>query len=151
MIKLMLFLHIFGFIAWMGGAWAIMSSSIAAKREDRSVLGPLVRIQAAIAGSLVGPGAGLTVVSGLVLTFKMYGTDVPAPSGWVMVMQAAGLLAGIVTLAFVIPLAGKLRRMEPVGAMAASFDAIRKRQKVLGMVSGSLGMAALVAAVMARF
>ena len=146
----MLFLHILGFILWMGGAWAIMISSIAARKEDRSILGPLVRIQAAIAGAIVGPGAGVTVVTGLILTFQLFGSDVPAPSVWIMAMQGAGLLAGIITLAFMIPTAGRLRRMDPV-TNAAAFDALRGRQRVVGSVSGLLGLIALFGAVMARF
>lgn len=147
----MLALHILGFVLWMGGAWAIMVASIAVSKEDRSVLGPLVRIQAGIAGSLVGPGAGVTVVTGLILTFRMFGTAQPAPSGWIMVMQAAGLLAGIITLAFTIPAAGRLRRMDPLGPQAATFDALRGRQRVVGSVSGLLGLVALLGGVMARF
>ena len=147
----MLVLHILGFVLWMGGAFAIMVSSIAARKEDRSVLGPLVRIQASMAGALVGPGAAITVVTGLILAFKMFGTAQPAPSGWIMVMQAAGLLAGIITLAFAIPAAGRLRRMDPVGPHAASFDALRARQRVVGSVSGVLALIALLGGVMARF
>jgi hypothetical protein len=150
-IKLMLFLHVLGFVLWMGGAFAIMVSSIAARNEDRSALGPLVRIQAGIAGSLVGPGAGITVASGLILTFRMFGTAQPAPSVWIMVMQAAGLLAGILTLAFTIPAAGRLRRMDPLGPQAAMFDALRGRQRVVGSISGLLGLIALFGGVMSRF
>jgi hypothetical protein len=151
MIKLMFFLHILGFVLWMGGAWAMMVSSMAARREDRQALGPLVRFQAAIAGSLVGPGAGVTVVTGLILAFKMFGSAGPAPSGWIMVMQVSGLLAGIITLAFTIPAAGRLRRMDPLGPQAAIFDALRGRQRVSGSVSGLLALVALLGGVMARF
>ena len=151
MIKLMLLLHILGFVLWMGGAFAIMVSSLAARKEERSVLGPLVRIQAAITGALVGPGAGITVATGLVLTFRMYGTAQPAPSGWIILMQGAGLVAGIITLAFTSPAAGRLRRMDPMGPQAALFDALRGRQRVVGSLSGVLALIALVAGVMARF
>jgi hypothetical protein len=147
----MLFLHVLGFVLWMGGSFALMVSSIAARSEERSVLGPLVRIQARLAGSLVGPGAGITVVTGLILAFKMFGTAQPAPSGWIMVMQAAGLMAGILTLAFTIPAAGRLRRMDPLGPQAATFDALRVRQRVVGSISGILGLVALLGGVMSRF
>jgi hypothetical protein len=128
-----------------------MITSIAARKEDRSVLGPLVRLQAGITGIMVGPGAGVTVVSGLILTFRMFGTAQPAPSGWIMIMQAAGLLAGIITLAFALPAAGRLRRMDPLGPQAAAFDALRGRQRVVGSISGLLALIALVGGVMARF
>ena len=151
MIKLMLLLHVLGFVLWMGGAFAIMVSSMAGRKEERSALGSLVRAQAAIAGAMVGPGAGVTVATGLILTFKMYGTAQPAPSGWIMIMQGAGLVAGIITLAFTIPATGRLRRMDPVGPQAATFDALRARQRVVASISGLLALIALLGGVMARF
>jgi uncharacterized membrane protein len=150
MIRTLLFLHILGFVLWIGGAYAIMIASIASRKEERSALAPIVRIQAAIYGSVVGPGAGVAVISGLVLTFKMFGPDAAPPSVWLIVMQVTGLLAGIVMLAFVIPTAGRLRRLDPVGASAAAFDALRQRQRVTGMVSGVLVLVALVAGVLTR-
>lgn len=151
MIKLMLLLHILGFVLWMGGAFANMVSSIAARKDDRSALGPLIRAQASITGTMVGPGAGVTVVTGLILTFKMFGTAQPAPSGWIMIMQGAGLIAGIIVLAFCIPAAGRLRRMDPLGPQAATFDALRGRERVVGSISGLLALIALLGGVMARF
>ena len=151
MIPLMLLLHVLGFLLWMGGAFAVMMTGIAAKKEERSALGPFVRMQATVAATMIGPGAGLTIASGLVLAFRMFGTAQPAPSGWIMIMQAAGLLAGIITLAFTIPAAGRLRRMDPLGPQAVTFDALRQRQRVADAISGLLALLALVAGVMARF
>jgi hypothetical protein len=128
-----------------------MVSSVAARKEERAVLGPLVRIQARITGVLVGPGAGITTATGLILAFKMFGTAMPAPSGWIILMQGAGLVAGILTLAFTIPAAGRLRRMDPLGPQAAVFDALRVRQRWVSSISGVLALVALVAGVMARF
>jgi hypothetical protein len=151
MIPLMLFLHVLGFVLWMGGAAAVMWTSIAAKKEERPALGPLVRMQAVITGGLVGPGAALTVATGLILTFRMYGTAQPAPSGWIILMQGAGLVAGVLTLAFSVPASGRLRRTDPMGPHAAAFDALRSRQRVVGMLSGVLALVALLGGVMARF
>lgn len=150
MTRFMLFLHILGFVLWIGGAYAVMIAGIAARKEERSALGPLIRIQAAIYGSVVGPGAGLAIASGLFLAFRMFGPDSAPPSGWLMVMQVAGLVAGVITLAISIPLAGRVRRLDPVGPQAAAFDALRTRQKMVGMASGLLGLLALIAGVMGR-
>lgn len=149
MIKLMLFLHIFGFVMWMGGGYAIMTASIAAKREERGALGPLVRIQAAIVKAVIGPGAGITVVTGLILTFKIFG-GVSAPSVWLMVMQGTGLLAGILTLAITVPTAARVSHMDPQ-VEGPAFDALRGRLRVVGMVSGLLGLVALIAGTLTRF
>jgi hypothetical protein len=61
------------------------------------------------------------------------------------------VLAGIITLAFAIPAAGRLRRMDPLGPQAAAFDALRARQRVVGSISGLLALLALAGGVMARF
>lgn len=151
MIPLLLVLHNLGFAAWIGGALAIMISGVAARKEERAVLGPLVRIQARIYGILVGPGAGVTVVTGVILTFRMFGSAQSAPSVWMMVMQGAGLIAGILTLALTIPVSGRLRRMEPIGPQAAVFDALRRRQRLVSSISGVLALLALLGGVMARF
>lgn len=150
MTRALLFLHILGFVFWIGGAFALMMASIASRREERSALGPLVRIQAAIYTTVVGPGAGVAIATGLILAFKMFGPDAAPPSGWLMVMQVAGLVAGVITLALSIPIAGRLRRMDPTGPGAAAFDALRRRQKAVGMASGLLAIVALVAGVMGR-
>jgi uncharacterized membrane protein len=150
MIRVMLFFHILGFVLWMGGAFAVMVASIAARREDRRVLGPLTRLQGAIARAVVGPGAGVTVVTGLVLTVKLFGSGAATPSGWLLIMQAAGLLAGILTLALTVPTAARLGRLDPIGD-GALFDAMRDRQRVVGMISGLLGLVALFAGVAVRF
>ncbi len=151
MIKLMLVLHVLGFVAWLGGSLASMVTSIAAGGESREVLGPLVRVQSSLARALIGPGAGVTVATGLILTFKMYGPSAPAPSAWMMVMQGAGIVAAVIALAFCLPTASRLRSLNPVGPHAAHFDALRARQRLTGSVSGSLGILALVAGVLARF
>ncbi|MEO8200858.1 MAG: hypothetical protein ABI679_10090 [Gemmatimonadota bacterium] len=150
MIRTMLVLHIFGFVLWIGGAYAIMTAGIAARREERSALGALARMQGAIYSGVVGPGAGITIATGLVLTFKMFGPDSPPPTAWLMIMQTIGLVAGVITLAISLPLAGRIRRIDPMGPGAPAFDALRNRQKIVGMVSGLLGLVALVAGAMTR-
>ena len=148
MTRLMLLLHIGGFTFWIGGAFAMMMVSITARKEERSALRTVARIQAAIARSLVGPGAGVTVVTGLILTFRSYGAE--APSMWLMVMQGAGILGGILTAAVTLPAVAKLARIDPLGAHAAHFDNLRKRARISGMIAAMLGLLAMVAGSMLR-
>lgn len=150
MTAFLLILHVVGFTFWLGGAFATMFASIAARREERAALATVVRIQGVIANSVVGMGALVTVVTGIILTFRTYNSAV-TPSVWLMVMQGAGLVAGILTLALTVPTARRLARISPVGEHAAYFDSLRRRQKVVGMSSGVLAMVALVAGVMMRF
>jgi len=146
--RLWLFLHLLGFVMWMGGGIATMFAGIAAKSEDRAGLGAVARAQAAVQRIVIGPGALLTVLSGLMLTFARGG--MAGGSVWLMVMQGAGLVGALLTLFVAVPTASRLARLDPTGSEAAYFDELRNRQKVVGMVWGVLALLALVAGVMAR-
>jgi uncharacterized membrane protein len=145
-------LHLLGFVLWMGGAFSVMMVSIAARREDRGILAAVLRLQAVLYRTLVLPGALLTIFSGLLLTLVVYGGPgaIGAISPWLMVMQGAGLLAGVITLALIVPNAAKLTRMDPTGPHRDAVDLVRRRQARLGMVTGLLGLIALVSGALIR-
>ena len=147
MTRLLLFLHFLGFSLWLGGSFAMMLVSIVARREERGALRTIARIQAAIARSVVGPGMGVTVVTGLILTFRVYGADT-SPSMWLMVMQGAGLLGAIVSGAIALPAVARLSRLDPMGENAAHFDRLRVRARMAGMTSALLALVALVGGTM---
>jgi uncharacterized membrane protein len=146
--RLWLFLHLLGFVMWMGGGIAAMFAGIAAKSEDRAGLGAVARAQSAVQRIVIGPGALLTVLSGLMLMFAR--GEMAGGSVWLMVMQGAGLVGALLTLFVAVPTASRLARLDPTGPEAAYFDELRNRQKVVGMVWGVLALLALVAGVMAR-
>ena len=112
MIKAWLFLHILGFTLWIGGAIASMVAGVSAKREGREGLGVVARAQAAIQKVLIGPGALLTVLSGLMLTFRITGQtgDLVGFNLWLVLMQAAGIIGALVALLISLPTASKLAR-----------------------------------------
>jgi uncharacterized membrane protein len=146
--RLWLFLHLLGFVMWMGGGLASMVAGIAAKSESRGGLGAVVRAQSAIQRSIIAPGALLTVLSGLILTFALAGMT--GGSAWLMAMQGAGLVAALITLFVALPTATRLSRLDPTGDQAAYFDELHNRQKVVGMISGVLVLVALVAGALVR-
>ena len=146
--QVLLVAHFLGFVLWMGGAFAAMTVGLAARREDRAVLGALVRLQGSVYRFLITPGALLSVISGLILTLRLSAV-MQAMSPWLFVMQGAGLLAGALTLGLIVPTAARLTRLDPEGQRDL-FIALRQRQMRLGMVSGLLGLLALVAGAMLR-
>jgi hypothetical protein len=148
-IRLWLFLHLLGFTMWLGGGLAAMVAGIAAKREGREGLGAIVRSQAAAWKAIVAPGALLTVLSGLILTFSVAG-ELVGFNVWLVVMQGSGLLGALLVLLIGLPTAAKLARLDPVGQGAAYFDELRTRQKIVASVSGTLALVALVAGAMVR-
>jgi hypothetical protein len=149
-IRLWLFLHILGFTLWIGGALAAMVAGIASKREDRAALGAVVRTQAAVQKILVAPGALLSVLSGLMLTFSVTSLQGGAPgfSFWLVLMQGAGIVGALIVLLVGLPTAAKLARLDPEGQGAAYFDELRQRQRVVGSIAGVFAMAALVGGAM---
>jgi hypothetical protein len=143
-----LFLHLLGFTMWLGGAIASMTLGIAARREDRSGLGAVVRAQAALAKTVVAPGSLLTVLSGLILTFQLSGGDFAGFSIWLVIMQGAGLIAALMTLLISLPTAARLGRLDPNGEGARYFDELRARQRIVASIAGTLGLVALFAGAM---
>jgi uncharacterized membrane protein len=145
-----LFLHLLGFTLWLGGAIASMIIGLAAKREDRSCLGAVVRSQATLTKVAIAPGALLTVLSGLILTFQLSGGDMAKFSFWLVTMQSAGVIAALLTLLISLPTATRLGRLDPTGEGARYFDELRARQRIIASISGTFGLVALLAGAMLR-
>jgi hypothetical protein len=146
-IRLWLFLHLLGFTLWLGGAIAAMIMGIAAKREDRHGLGAVVRAQASVMKVAIAPGAVITVLSGLMLTFSATAVlnEVAGFNIWLLTMQGAGLIAALLTLLISLPTAAKLSRLDPSGEAAGYFDELRQRQRIVASISGTFGLIALFA------
>jgi hypothetical protein len=140
-----LFLHLLGFTMWLGGAIASMVIGIAAKQEERSGLGSVVRAQSKLTKAAIAPGALLTVLSGIILTFQLSGGDVAGFSIWLVIMQGAGLIAALITLLISLPTATRLGRLDPTGESSRYFDELRARQRIVASIAGTFGVVALFA------
>jgi hypothetical protein len=151
-IRIWLFLHLLGFTLWLGGAIAAMIIGIAAKREDRHGLGAVVRGQATLMKVAIAPGALITVLSGLILTFSVTSSldELAGFNLWLVTMQGAGVIAALLTLLISLPTAAKLARLDPAGEAARYFDELRQRQRIVGSISGMFGLIALFAGAMVR-
>lgn len=151
MSPLWLSLHLIGFTAWMGGLLAVLASNAAARREDPGLRGVAARLHAGVYRALVGPGAMLTVVSGMILTLQLYGEATSVGlSHALMAMQGLGLLAGLVSLIVSVPTASRLARLEPTGPSAGLFAQLATRLGRADLVTLVLSTVALVAGAMGR-
>jgi hypothetical protein len=151
-IRFWLFVHLLGFTMWLGGALGVMVAAVAARREDRVGMGAVVRAQSSIQKVIVAPGALLTVLSGLILTFSVAGRigELVGFNIWLVIMQGGGIVAALLTLLITLPTASKLARLDPSGPHAAYFDELRQRQRIVASISGVLGLVALVAGALVR-
>jgi uncharacterized membrane protein len=145
-----LFLHLLGFTMWLGGAIASMVIGIAAKSEERIGLGAVVRGQSKLTKAAIAPGALLTVLSGIILTFRLSGGDFAGFTIWLVIMQGAGLIAALITLLIALPTASRLGRLDPTGEAARYFDELRQRQRIVASIAGTFGLVALFAGAMVR-
>ena len=148
--RLWLFIHLLGFTMWIGGGLAAMFAGIAARHEDRPGLGAVVRAQAAIHRMLLLPGALLTVLSGLVLTFRVTGAYAGANT-WLMLMQGCGIVGALIVLLVAVPTMARLARIDPAGQHAQAFDDLRSRHRVVSSIAGLLALIALFAGAMLRY
>jgi hypothetical protein len=134
-----------GQVAWLGGALAAMAVGMAARQEGPGQLGTAVRLQGAIYRMLIGPGALIIVLSGILLTLQMYNrVTAVGLNRWLMAMQGLGILGGLIVLVHTVPTSTRLARLEPTGPTAAAFAGIHQRLKVSAMVSSLIGMLGLV-------
>lgn len=152
MIRVWLFLHLLGFTLWIGGALGSMVAGFVGRREDRARLGAIVRAQSAIEKIIIAPGALVTVLSGLILTFRVTARmgELVGFSFWLVLMQGTGILGALVALLVSLPTASRLARLDPAGPNAPYVDELRARQRIASSVAGMLAMAALVAGAMVR-
>jgi len=150
---LLLLAHVFGFVLWIGGGLAAMSVGLAMRPgTPPRDLGALAGIQGRLYRGLILPGTLLTVLSGLVLTLRLYGGAVSATGFPVelMIMQGAGLLGAGLVLGMSLPAISRLVRLDPAGEQAPLFAALQGRTRLAGMLTGLLALTALVAGVLMR-
>lgn len=149
---LWLFAHIFGFVLWMGGGLAAMNTGFALRNATRTEMAPLIGLLGRVHRAMILPGSVLVVISGLIMTLRLYGSATsvngyPIP---LMVMQGAGLLAAAMVLVVSAPTIGRLVRLDPAGEHAPLVAALLRRAELGGMLTGLLAMTALVSGVLLR-
>ncbi len=147
---LWLFLHVMGFVAWLGGGLAVMLSGITAKYFPPDQRLAVYRVMSVVSRNLIGPGAVLVVVSGIVLSIP-YFSSATVPT-WLLAMQGLGLLGAIVAIGIVTPVAARLGRLEldPRGELPESFAGLRRRQAIFATVAGILALVALMSGTLFR-
>ena len=145
-----LFLHVMGFVAWLGGGLAVMLSGITAKYLPPDHRLAVYRVMSVVARNLIGPGAVLVVVSGIVLPVPYFkSSTVPT---WLMAMQTFGLLGAVVVIGVVTPTAARLGRLQvdARGELPEAFTGLRRRQAIFATLAGVLALLALGAGTIFR-
>lgn len=145
------FVHMLGQALWIGGAIAAMVMAVAARGEDTPIRAGIFRLLARVHSMVIGPGALLTVLSGIWLTMTLarQGEGAKLSDPGVATMQALGLIGGVLALFVGLPTAAALARAAepgPDGNLPPVFDRLRKRQAVVSSVAGMMAVLALAGA-----
>ena len=149
------FVHYLGLAMWLGG-WLVVAVLVATAREESSHVGAALYGFAAKAFmAVIGPGALLTIGSGIVWSMAITGAgDVQsrvAPIG-LWVMTAAGFVGGLLVLFVALPSAVKLRAVAvptAAGKMLPIFERQKKRLIVVAHIAGVLALVSLFASALA--
>ncbi len=144
------FVHYFSSVAWIGGGLAVMVAGMTMRRLDRPFWGGIAEVQGALYRMMVGPGAMVSVASGLLLTFGMYGSLSVRVGAWLGTMQGVGAIAALVTLLAAMPSATRLSRLEPTGESAAAFDRLAARLVTTNGIATLLAALGLLAGALYR-
>lgn len=144
------FVHVLGYVLWLGGGLATMVLGVAAKQFAPDHRLSAYRLTSAIQRILLGPGAVAVVLSGILLSMP-YMKEGTVP-GWLMLMMTSGILGALIAIGVTVPTAARLGRLQtdPRGELPESFSGLRKRLVVTATVAGVLGLIALVAGTVLR-
>lgn len=139
-----LFLHLIGAAFWLGGMFTLsLWTSRARKSGDAEVVAFSYDAARRLYNSLVAVGSILTVVAGAILMFATGRTWLrPFPEHWLFQMQVFGLIAFLLTLAIVIPNAGRLAelaaRKSELEEDRARFAGRVRQQAIAGSLVGAI-------------
>lgn len=149
------FVHYLGLAMWIGG-WLVVS--LFGKKAQSESLPARANLFGLLAGAftvVIGPGAILTLGSGILWTMAIVGAGGVerriAPAG-LGVMTAAGFVGGLLIAFVALPSAARLRALAvPTadGQLLPVFERQRKRLMVVSSVAGVLALVSLAASVLA--
>jgi len=141
-------LHVAGVAIWLGASLTFMVFGPASRKMPVESWANIWITLARVQRALVAPACVVSTVIGLVLSMSLAKSHFDMGSAsWLIAMQALGMIAAILTVAFVTPLTTRMaiiaRRSLEKGAMDPAAARVNKSLAILGSISGLLILAAL--------
>ena len=145
---MLLFLHWAGFSIWLGSQLTFMVWGMASRNAGLEAWAHTWMTLDRVQRLVVFPSAVVATVSGIALTMRMAGAhgDLSISTS-LMGMQGAGLIAGLLAIFVVSPLAGAMGRLArqslEAGERKPEAERVRVRLAWAGTISGNLILIAL--------
>lgn len=145
---MLLFLHWAGFSIWLGAQMTFMVWGMAARKAGLEVWAHTWMTLARIQRLVVFPAAVVATVTGIALTMRLAGQPVEMGGAvWLMGMQGAGLVAGLLAIFVVSPLVASMGRLArqslEAGERKPEAERVRVKLAWAGTIAGNLIIVAL--------
>jgi hypothetical protein len=139
------FLHWVGIAFWLGAQMTFMVWGPQTRTASLEAWAHTWKTLARVQGFVIAPAAALATITGIVMTMQLVGMHADeAMSLWLM--QGFGMLAGVVAIAAVTPLANRVAYYAQVSLEKGQKDPRAERSRVFLAWAGSLtGLLILVA------
>jgi hypothetical protein len=139
------FLHWVGIALWLGAQMTFMVWGPQTKAASLDAWAHTWKTLARVQGFVIAPAAALATITGIVMTMQLVGmhADEATP---LWLMQGFGLLAGVVAIAAVTPLANRVAYYAQLSLEKGQKDPRAERARSLLAWAGSLtGLLILIA------
>jgi hypothetical protein len=139
------FLHWVGIATWLGAQLTFMVWGPQTKAAGLEAWAHTWKTLARVQGLLIAPAAALATITGIVMTMQLVGLHADeAPALWAM--QGFGLLAGVVAVAVVTPLANRVAYYAHLSLDKGQKDPRAEKARVLLAWAGSITGVVILAA-----
>ena len=139
------FLHWVGFAVWLGAQLTFMVWGPLTKSASLEAWAHTWKTLARVQGLLVAPGAALATVTGIVMTMQLVGMHAEETTP-LELMQGFGLLAGVIAIAVLTPLANRVAYYAELSLEKGRKDPrVDKARGLLALAGSVTGVAILVA------
>lgn len=142
---MLLFLHWVGISVWLGAQLTFMVWGPQNRAAGLEAWAYAWQTLAKVEGFVIAPAAALATITGIVMTMQLVGMHADETSA-LWLMQGFGLLAAVVTIAVVMPLANRVAMYAQASLAAGAKDPRAEKARALLSWAGSLsGVLILVA------
>jgi hypothetical protein len=141
------FLHWVGIAMWLGAQFTFMVWGPQTKASSLEAWAHTWKTLAKVQGFIVAPAAALATITGIVMTMQLVGRQTElGQSTSLWLMQGFGLLAGVLAVAVVTPLANRIAVYAHQSLAAGQKDPRAERtRKALAWAGSITGVLILVA------
>ncbi len=126
---MLLFLHWVGFSVWLGAQLTFMVWGPQTRAASLEAWAHAWKTLAKVQGYIIAPAAAVATITGIVLTMRMVSghADETTP---LLLMQGFGLVAGVLAVAVVTPLANRVAMYAQLGLAAGQKDPRAEKARV---------------------